>query len=195
MGKLSIHGRRIPELLQGYLSENIRNLSETACFWRALPDHGFRKRGSQCKGGKKVKQRVTIALIANADGEKRKLPMSFGNLKIQGVLRVCIDRSNLPVPYFSRPKGWMTGEILDKVLSKCDSIALLMDNAGCHPPEIKDKYSNINFTQCNIQVTTTGFRYYPELQGSLSKIILHFVISKIDECDTGYQVSEHTSSN
>ena len=35
-----------------------------------IPDHGFGKRGSQCKGGKKVKQRVTIALIANADGEK-----------------------------------------------------------------------------------------------------------------------------
>ena len=42
-------------------SENIWNLDETACFWKALPDHGFGKRGSQCKGGKKVKQRVTIA--------------------------------------------------------------------------------------------------------------------------------------
>ena len=61
---------RIPELLQGYLSKNTRNLSETAYFWRALPDHGFGKRGSQCKGGKKVKQRVTIVLIANANGEK-----------------------------------------------------------------------------------------------------------------------------
>ena len=61
---------RIPELLQGYSRENIWNLDETACFWRALPEHGFGKRGSQCKGGKKAKQRVTICLIANADGEK-----------------------------------------------------------------------------------------------------------------------------
>ena len=35
-------------------------------FWRALPHHGFGKKGSQCKGGKKAKQRVTVALIANA---------------------------------------------------------------------------------------------------------------------------------
>ena len=46
----------IPELLQGYSSEKIWNLNGTACFWRALPDHGFSKRGSQCKGGKKAKQ-------------------------------------------------------------------------------------------------------------------------------------------
>ena len=61
---------RIPELLQGYSSENIWNLDETACFWKALPDHSFGKRGSQCKGGKKAKQQVRIALIANANGEK-----------------------------------------------------------------------------------------------------------------------------
>ena len=34
---------RIPELLQGYSSENIWNLDETDCFWRALPEHGFGK--------------------------------------------------------------------------------------------------------------------------------------------------------
>ena len=45
----------------------------------------------------------------------------------------------------------MTGEILDEVLLKLNrklsakgrSIALLMDNAGCHPEQLKDKYSNI----------------------------------------------------
>ena len=45
----------------------------------------------------------------------------------------------------------MTGEILDSVLKefnrylKCSgrSVLLLMDNTGCHPPELKSKYSNI----------------------------------------------------
>ena len=73
---------RIPELLQGYPSENIWNLNETACFWKALPDHGSGKRGSQCKGGKKVKQRVTIALIANADGLPRRKRSCHCHLEI-----------------------------------------------------------------------------------------------------------------
>ena len=44
---------RLPELLRGYSKKDIWNLDETACFWRALPEYGFAKRGSQCKGGKK----------------------------------------------------------------------------------------------------------------------------------------------
>ena len=43
---------RLPELLQGYLSCSIWNLYGTACFWRALPNHGFGKKKSQCIGGK-----------------------------------------------------------------------------------------------------------------------------------------------
>ena len=53
-GRLSIRGRR--GYLSWYSNEKIWNLDETACSWRALPDHGFSKRGSQCKGGKKAKQ-------------------------------------------------------------------------------------------------------------------------------------------
>lgn len=58
----------------------------------------------------------------------------------------------LPVQYFSQKKAWMTGEILDAVLVKLNqhtgrSVLLLMDNAGCHPPELlKKKYSNIKIT-------------------------------------------------
>ena len=57
-------------------------------------------------------QKGKTALIANADGEAKQLSL-FGNLKIQGN-RV----SNVPAPYFSQPKGWMMGEVLDTVLSK-----------------------------------------------------------------------------
>ena len=38
---------RLPELVRGYPAENIWNLDETGCFWRALPEHGFGKKGSQ----------------------------------------------------------------------------------------------------------------------------------------------------
>ena len=45
----------------------------------------------------------------------------------------------------------MTGKILDAVLTKLNCqlsvkqrfSLLMMDNAGCHPPNLKDKYSNV----------------------------------------------------
>ena len=45
----------------------------------------------------------------------------------------------------------MTGDILHKVLAKIGtwlkregrSVILFMDNAGCHPPDLKEKYGNM----------------------------------------------------
>ena len=53
----------------------------------------------------------------------------------------------------------MTGDILDFILSKINcrlfctnqSVILLMDSAGCHPENLKTKFSNIKvsfFTAC-----------------------------------------------
>lgn len=62
----------------------------------------------------------------------------------------------------------MTGEILDKVLTSLNrkfssqhrNVALLLDNAGCHPEELKGKYSNIKLiffaTKHDIKITATG---------------------------------------
>ena len=74
---------RLPELLHGYSKENIWNLDETAYSWRALPDHGFYKRGSQCKKDKKAKQQVKIALLVNADGGKEAAVVIWSP-KVQG---------------------------------------------------------------------------------------------------------------
>ena len=43
--------KRMPEILNGYELDNIYNLDETGCFWRSLPDKGFREKGKECKGG------------------------------------------------------------------------------------------------------------------------------------------------
>ena len=51
---------RLPEILQGYKAEDILNVDETGCFWKALPDKGLGQMKAECKGGKKSKHWVTI---------------------------------------------------------------------------------------------------------------------------------------
>ena len=41
---------RLPERVQGCSKENIWNVDETGCFFKALPEKGFRISGRQCKG-------------------------------------------------------------------------------------------------------------------------------------------------
>ena len=88
-GETTTWKERIPELLIGYTAGNILNLDETGCFWCALPEHSFRKKVSQCEGGKKAKQRFTIALVANAAGGKESVIVIWKAEKPR-CLKVCM---------------------------------------------------------------------------------------------------------
>ena len=66
---------RLPDILQGYSAEDIWNLDETGCFWRALPDKGFNQRVKARKGGKQSKQRITVTFILNAVGASEAKPI------------------------------------------------------------------------------------------------------------------------
>ena len=189
---------RLPEILRGYSARNIWNIDETGCFWRAMPETGFGKKGSQCHGGKKAKQRFTVALMVNAAGEKQPPIVIWKSEKPRCFKGIKIDQ--LPVQYYSQSKAWMTGDILDAVLSKLNrklssrgrSIALLMDNAGCHPEELKDKYSNIKIvflppnTTSKLQPLDLGI--IQNFKVHYRKLLLSFVLSKID--DTTYTASQ-----
>ena len=190
---------RLPELLQGYQKKDIWNLDETGVFWKALPERGFGQKSKSCKGGKKSKQRMTIAFIVNAEGGKEKPiviwkyenPRCFKNTKKQ----------LLPVSYFSQSKAWMTGGILDAVLKKINRglrtqnrfIALLMDNAGCHPPEIKEKYSNIKVvflppnTTSILQPLDLGIIQNFKLH--YRQLFLQYVLAKIEEYNTASELA------
>ena len=54
---------RLLELVAGYSRDDIWNIDETGLFWKALPDRGFGVKGKDCKGGKKSKQRFTVACL------------------------------------------------------------------------------------------------------------------------------------
>ena len=66
---------RLPDIVHGYSADDIWNLDETGCFWRALPDKGFNQRAKDCKGGKQSKQRITVTFIINAAGASEAKPI------------------------------------------------------------------------------------------------------------------------
>ena len=78
-------------------------MDETGVFWKALPDRGFGGRSKNCKGGKKSKQRITVALFASAAGTKEK-PVVIWNAKTPRCMK-CFDKSVLPVDYRSQKRS------------------------------------------------------------------------------------------
>ena len=76
--------------IDGYEPCDIYNMDETGLFYRALPDRSLTVKGQDCKGGKRSKERITVALCANMAGEmckplvigKSAKPRCFRNLDI-----------------------------------------------------------------------------------------------------------------
>ena len=189
---------RLPELLHGFKKENIWNLDETGCFWKTLPDRGFGQKEKECKGGKKSKQRLTVACIANAAGGKE-VAVVIGRAENPRCFRG-VNKSHLPVRYYSQKKAWMSAEILDKILTTINHklsstnrfILLFMDNAGCHPEEFKNRYSNIKIvflppnTTSKLQPLDLGI--IQNFKTHYRSLLLKYVLTKIDQCNSASEV-------
>ena len=120
------------------------NMDETGCFLKALPEKGFGRKGEKCSGGKKSKQRMTVAFFSNAEGETEKLVIIWKYENPRCFSRV--EKSSLPLKYFIRASLSKNFDVVlsslnRRLVSEKRSILLVLDNAGCHPKE--GKYSNI----------------------------------------------------
>ena len=94
---------RLPELVTGYAQNDIWNMDETGLFWKALPDRGFGVKGKQCRGGKKSKQRFTVAFFVTASGKKEKTIVIWKSANPRCLKR--FDKAVLPVDYYSQKKA------------------------------------------------------------------------------------------
>lgn len=125
----------------------------------------------------------SIFCIANTAGGKE-VAVVIGRAENPWCFRG-LNKSHLPVRYYSQKKAWMSAEILDKVLTTINCklsstncfILLFMDNAGCYPEKFKNRYSNIKIvffppnTTSKLQPLDLGSNTLP--QYVLISAILH----------------------
>ena len=99
------------------------------------------EKGKECKGGKNKSTDIYSCLFCHSIRPKREASRHLKSEKPRCLKR--FDKSQLPVDYYSQKKAWM--EIMTSFLTKLNrrlgrtncNILLLLDNAGCHPQELK----------------------------------------------------------
>lgn len=159
MNVVSNWSEKLAGICEGYADVDIWNLDETGLFFRALPDKTMCLRGEKCSGGKLAKERLTLMLCVNSVGDFEE-PLIIGKAARPRCFKN-VDMNSLQVTWRHNTKAWMTQDIMTPWLSNLNGkmkkknrkILLFMDNAACHPPNVKFSNMKIVFFPAN----TTAF--------------------------------------
>lgn len=131
--------KKLPNIHDGYPPKDIFNMDETGLFFRALPDRTLAVKGSDCSGGKKSKERLTVVLCTSMTGEFF-TPMVIGKAARPRCFKK-LELASLPVTWRHNKKAWMTSDLFTEWATKFNKrmvmeqrhVLLLLDNAPCHP--------------------------------------------------------------
>nr|XP_058945304.1 tigger transposable element-derived protein 6-like [Pocillopora verrucosa] len=175
-------------------------MDETGCFYRALPDKSLSEKAKKCKGGKKSKEWLTVAFFVSATGERRK-PVVIGKYANPRCLKN-INKDDLPCQYLNQQKAWMTSDILHKLLSQLNSsfkaqnrsILLFIDSAGCHPYDLKGRYSNIKLVffpvNCTSKLQPLDLGIIQNFKVHYRKLLLRHIITMITDHDSATDIAK-----
>lgn len=100
--------RRRTELLKRYHPADVYNADETGLLFRMLPDKTLTMKGSDCSGGKRSKERITVLVCANMDGSDKLPLLVIGKFQNPRCFK---NVKTLPTKYDSNTKAWMTGKL------------------------------------------------------------------------------------
>lgn len=182
--------RRLPSLIEGFSPSDIFNCDETGLFFRAIPDKTFATKGSECKGGKLAKERLTVMLCCSMTGEKLK-PFVIGKALNPRCFKN-VKHSSLPVKWAANKKAWMTSGLFEDWIKDIDSqmrrkrrkIVMFLDNATSHAHL---KLSNITLkffpanTTSKLQPLDLGI--IRAFKARYRRHMMESLLVKIDECN------------
>ena len=104
---------RLWQLCIEYNLCDIFNMDETGLNWKRTPDRTLATKAHS--GTRKSKDRITIALISNADGTEKLEPWVIGKSENPRCFSK-INRRNLRIEYRFNKTKWMTGLICEEYL-------------------------------------------------------------------------------
>lgn len=143
---------------KGYSAKQVINYDETGLYWKKMPSKTYiSKEEKHAKGFKAAKDRVTLLLGGNAEGDLKLKPMLVYHSENPRALKGLI-KDYLPVVWRANKKAWLTTTIHQDYFSSyltpklteyasANNIAnrflLILDNAPSHPKCMEDWAENI----------------------------------------------------
>ena len=86
-------------------------MDETGIFFKLLPDRTLCFKNEDCHGGKKSKDRSTVAVCANMSGSEKWPLLVIGKSRNPRCFK---NVETLPVSYKANRKAWMTGDMFEE---------------------------------------------------------------------------------
>ena len=142
----------------GYSSKQVINLDETGLYWKKMSSKTFiSKEEKTAPGFKAAKDRVTLTLGGNAEGDLKLKPLLIYQSENPRALKG-FSKAQLPVIWKSNKKAWLTSSLCHEYVTGYLSPALeeyaaasnianrfllIIDNAPSHPRAMEDWAENI----------------------------------------------------
>lgn len=127
---------KLSDLIKDKQAKDIYNIDETGLFWKLLPTKTFAFQSESRDGIRRIKDRITVVLITNADGSDR-LAIAIGKSKKQR----CFNKvKKLPIEYHSQSYAWINNDIFTLILQNLNrkmkiekrKMILFLDNCSSH---------------------------------------------------------------
>ena len=137
-------------MIKDYDASSIYNCDETALFYRMLPEYTLDHLGEKTYGLTKSKERLTILLCCNCDGNDKLIPFVIGKYLKPRPLK---DVKVLPVQYDKSSNAWMTNVLFNKWLEYLNSrmskknkkILLFLDSFTGHAVKVNLSHVRVEF--------------------------------------------------